>query len=108
MESGVLVESATNEGVEEWQDGLDSLSNVSEQSSLDSEQSAEQSAEQSRQESFSPVYDMGAYQSYTMQDFGLLYGGGMGAGFAVAVCVALAAWAVASAISILKKGGSVQ
>lgn len=107
MESGFLVESATNEGVEGWQGGLDLLLNVSELSSLDSEQSAEQSAEQSPQESYSPVYDMGAYQGYTMLDFGILYGGGMGAGFAVAVCVALAAWAVTSAISILKKGGSV-
>lgn len=106
MESGVLVESATNEGEEEWQDGLDLLLNVSEQSSLDSEPSAEPSAEESQQESFSPVYDMGAFQSYTLQDMGLLYGGGMGVGFAVAICVALAGWVVACAISILRKGGN--
>lgn len=105
MENGAPLE-YLNEEQDQWENGQDILLSPSEQSSLDSEQSAEQSTDQSAQDTFSPVYEMGAFQSYTLADMGNLMGAGVCVGFAVAVCIALASWAVACAISIIKKGGN--
>lgn len=107
MESGQSVDYQNNEGGEEtWETGQDLSPSQSEQSSSDLEQSAEQSAEQSQAATSSlDEWELGAFSEYTVSDFGVMYAEGMGAGFAVAVCVALACWAVACAISILKKGG---
>lgn len=111
MDNGVDVNYSeeSREEPEEWENGQDMLSSQSEQSSLDSEQSVEQYAPQFQASTFSDIeyeYEMGALEDYTLSDFGLLYGAGMGAGFAVAICVALASWLVACAISIIKKGGN--
>ena len=112
MENGLVAElidetqeSLESEGAEEWQNGLDILQNALEQSYLESDVLLEQSVEQSQVVTYSEAYDMGAYAGYNLQDVGLTLGSGVGVGFAVALCVALASWGVACAISILKKGG---
>ena len=107
MDNGLDVnslEESTNE-VELWESGQDILPNQSEQSSLELAQYVAQYVAESQAES-SLEYELGAYEGYSMTDFGMLYGAGMGAGFAVAICVGLASWVVALAISILKKGGN--
>jgi len=101
-ESETFVESEVQE---DWTSGLDLLSNVSEQSFMDSEQSVEQSLEQSFQSGSVDVYDMGAFTGYTLDTFPALYASGFGAGFGVAVVIALAMWGLSSIIKILKKGG---
>ena len=108
MENGLvadLCDVEESEVQEEWQNGLDILSSALEQSSLESDALSEQSAEQSQAETYSPVYDMGAYSGYDMQSVGYTLSQGICVGFAVALVVALASWGVACAISILKKGG---
>lgn len=90
---------------EEWTSGQDLSLSASEQSSTELEQSAEQSSEQSSLSGSVDVYDMGAFTSYTLDTFPALYASGFGAGFGVAVVVALAMWGLSSIIKILRKGG---
>lgn len=90
---------------EEWTSGQDLSLSASEQSSTELEQLGEQSLEQSSLSGSVDVYDMGAFTGYTLDTFPALYASGFGAGFGVAVVIALAMWGLSSIIKILKKGG---
>lgn len=94
-----------SEELQEWENGLDTLLSQSEQSSLESDSSVEQSSPESFASYSESTYEMGAFQGYSIPAFGQMYCAGIGCGFALGVCVALASWALSVAITIFKKGG---
>ena len=94
-----------SEETQEWENGQDTSSSQSEQSSLESGSSAEQYSPESLQSYSESIYEMGAFQDYSIPAFGQMYCAGIGCGFALGVCVALASWALSVAITIFKKGG---
>ena len=94
-----------SEESQEWENGQDTSSSQSEQSSSESDSFAEQSSPESSGSYSESIYEMGAFQGYSIPAFGQMYCAGIGCGFALGVCVALASWALSVAIKIIKKGG---
>lgn len=94
-----------SEELQEWENGQDILLSQSEQSFSVLDSSVEQSSPDSSVSYLESTYDMGAFQGYSIPAFGQLYCAGIGCGFALGVCVALASWALSVAITIFKKGG---
>lgn len=106
MENGYLVDTLTNEGEEEWQSIQDLSPRESEPLSSGSEPVSVALSEPLQVDIYSGNYDLGSFAGYSVSDYGLLLGTGACVGFAVAVCIALASWAVMCGIQILRKGGN--
>lgn len=104
MENGqVAVILENDEGQEEtWENGQDTSLNQSPSSSFALEQSLEQSAEVLQAESFTPVYEMGDMQGYSMSNLAGIAVFGICAGFALSIGVALLAYAISAVMSAFR------
>lgn len=94
-----------DEGAEEWQNGQDALLSVSDALSPESASSADASSEVVFVTASD--YDLGYMTGYQIGDIWSLFFSGLLGGFAVALGVSLATYAIASIKQIFRKGVSV-
>lgn len=97
--------SLVDEGVEVWQNGQDALSSVSDASLPELESSVDASSEVAYMTA--SEYDLGYMTGYQIADIWSLFFSGLLGGFAVALGVSLAAFAIDSIKQIFRKGVSV-
>lgn len=103
MENGQAVDTLENSEVqEEWESGQDTSQSPLPSASSVLEQSLDQSAAVLRAESFTPVYEMGDLQGYSMANLVGIAVFGICAGFALSIGVALLAYAISAVMSAFR------
>lgn len=102
MENGQAVDMSESSEVQEWESGLDLLQSPSPLLSFASEQSLEQSAAVLQAESYTPVYEMGDMQGYSLSNLAGIAVFGCCAGFALSIGVALLAYAISAVMSAFR------
>lgn len=108
MENGLEQSLLTsNEGVEEWESGQDTLPSQSESSALSSVESSEQSLVESPSIIYSVEvstdYQMGDMQGYTLSDLSLNVVLGFALGFGLALGCGLLGYAIHKTMSVFEK-----
>lgn len=90
------------EGIEQWNNGLDTLLSQSGLSSSSLGQSLGASAEELQAESYTPVYSMGDMEGYTTTTLSTTAIMGVCAGFGLAIGVALLSYAISAVMSAFR------
>ena len=104
MENGQAVDTLVNdeEQVEIWENGQDLSQSPLPLSSFALEQYLDPSAEALQVESYTPVYEMGDMQGYSLSNLAGIAVLGCCAGFAISIGVCLLAYAISAVMSAFR------